>query len=212
MVRPTFQTTSIRSTTPNLGSGHGTTKKKIVRFTNSTRDTPRTLPKNSGEQITNQYTGPTTRSRDNTLPPPINRFTAMVNAPQDEVTQIARQPPMDLTSLWEAITHYPTTQPSQRNLGRYSPKTNFRSLNNKGETCANHPSVKLCSTFRTNNNKEPPYPSHRSTQWTYPTSSTLNTMRNPPQPRDKNILPYYSKRDSPCEHNLPTRCTSSYQF
>ena len=103
----------------------------------------------------------------------------MVNAPQDEVTQIARQPPMDLTSLWEAITHYPTTQPSQRNLGRYSPKTNFRSLNNKGETCANHPSVKLCSTFRTNNNKEPPYPSHRSTQWTYPTSTTLNTMRNP---------------------------------
>jgi hypothetical protein len=100
MVRPTFQTTSCRSTTPNLGSGHGTTKKKTVRFTNSTRDTPRTLPKNSGEQITNQYTGPTTRSRDNTLPPPINRFTAMVNAPQDEVTQIARQPPMDLTSLW----------------------------------------------------------------------------------------------------------------
>ena len=49
---------------------------------------------------TTQNTGPTTRSRDNTLPPPINRFTAMVNAQQDEVTQIARQPPMDLTSLW----------------------------------------------------------------------------------------------------------------
>ena len=88
-------------------------------------------------------------------------------------------PPWTQRYYGEAITHYPTTQPSQRNLGRYSPKTNFRSLNNKGETCANHPSVKLCSTFRTNNNKEPPYPSHRSTQWTYPTSTTLNTMRNP---------------------------------
>ena len=47
-----------------------------------------------------QPSGPTTRSRDNTLPPPINRFTAIVNTQQDEVTQIARQPPMDLTSLW----------------------------------------------------------------------------------------------------------------
>ena len=45
-----------------------------------------------------QQTGPTTRSRDNTLPPAINRFTATVN--RDEAARVARQPPMDLTLLW----------------------------------------------------------------------------------------------------------------
>ena len=49
-----------------------------------------------------QPTGPTTRSRDNTLPPPTNKFTAIVNTQHDEVTHIAKQPPMDLTSLWES--------------------------------------------------------------------------------------------------------------
>ena len=42
-----------------------------------------------------QQTGPTTRSRDNTLPPAINRFTATVNP--DEANKIARQPPVEST-------------------------------------------------------------------------------------------------------------------
>ena len=32
--------------------------------------------------------------------PPINRFAAIANTQQDKVTGIARQPPMDLPSLW----------------------------------------------------------------------------------------------------------------
>ena len=47
------------------------------------------------ETQTTPQTGPTTRSRDNTLPPAINRFTATVN--RDETEKIARQPPVEST-------------------------------------------------------------------------------------------------------------------
>ena len=67
---------------------------------NSDSDKDTLISNEEDEEPPSEDTGPTTRSRDNTLPPPINRFTAMVNAHQDEFTQIARQPPMDATLLW----------------------------------------------------------------------------------------------------------------
>ena len=63
---------------------------KDTHISNEEDEEPENQPK--------QQTGPTTRSRDNTLPPAINRFTATVN--RDEAAQVARQPPMDLTLLW----------------------------------------------------------------------------------------------------------------
>ena len=76
---------------------------QILRPENSDSDKDTSISNEEDEEAETQPTqptGPTTRSRDNTLPPPINRFTAIVNTQQDEVTQIARQPPMKLTSLW----------------------------------------------------------------------------------------------------------------
>jgi hypothetical protein len=67
---------------------------------NSDSDKDTRISNEEDEESEAQPTGPTTRSRDNTLPPPINRFAAIANTQQDEVTGIARQPPMDLPSLW----------------------------------------------------------------------------------------------------------------
>ena len=67
---------------------------------NSDSDKDTRISNEEDEESEKQPTGPTTRSRDNTLPPPINRFAAIANTQQDEVTEIARQPPMDLPSLW----------------------------------------------------------------------------------------------------------------
>ena len=58
---------------------------KDTRISNEEDEEPETQPI--------QPTGPTTRSRDNKLPPAINRFTTTVNMQQDEVTKIARQTP-----------------------------------------------------------------------------------------------------------------------
>ena len=54
----------------------------------------------SNEEDETPTTGPTTRSRDNTLPPPINRFSATTSPRQDEDTHVARQPPTDVFSSW----------------------------------------------------------------------------------------------------------------
>ena len=67
---------------------------------NSDSDKDTRISNEEDEESEAQPTGPTTRSRDNTLPPPINSFAAIANTQQDEVTGIARQPPMDLPSLW----------------------------------------------------------------------------------------------------------------
>ena len=88
---------------------------KDTRISNEEDEEPETQP--------TQPTGPTTRSRDNTLPPPINRFTAIVNTQQDEVTQIARQPPMDLTSLWGSDNTQSNNATFATEFRHYSPKT-----------------------------------------------------------------------------------------
>ena len=69
---------------------------------NSDSDKDSRISNEEDEESEAQPTGSTTRSRDKTLPPapPINRFTSIANTQQDEVTGIARQPPMDLPSLW----------------------------------------------------------------------------------------------------------------
>ena len=67
---------------------------------NSDSDKDTHISNKEDEEPETQLTGTTTRSRDNTLPPAINRFTATVNTQQDGVTHFARQPPVDLTSLW----------------------------------------------------------------------------------------------------------------
>ena len=60
---------------------------KDTHISNEEDEEPETQP--------TQQTGPTTRSRDNTLPPAINRFTATVN--RDEAKKVARQPPVEST-------------------------------------------------------------------------------------------------------------------
>ena len=67
---------------------------------NSDSDKDTHISNEDDEEVETQPKGPTTCSRDNTLPPPINRFTALANPRQDEVTETARQPPTDLPSLW----------------------------------------------------------------------------------------------------------------
>jgi hypothetical protein len=57
---------------------------------NSDSDKDTRISNEEDEESEAQPTGPTTRSRDNTLPPPINRFAAIANTQQDEVTEIAR--------------------------------------------------------------------------------------------------------------------------
>jgi len=81
------------------------------------------------EESEAQPTGPTTRSRDNTLPPPINRFAAIANTQQDEVTGIARQPPMDLPSLWGSNN-------TQSNNATFA--TEFRTLFGQNDTDSAH--------------------------------------------------------------------------
>ena len=62
---------------------------KDTHISNEEDEEPETQP--------TQQTGPTTRSRDNTLPPAINRFTATVN--RDEAKKVARQPPVESTFI-----------------------------------------------------------------------------------------------------------------
>ena len=61
-------------------------------------DTTPTGRKAHNRNNTNQE-GHRTRSRDNTLPPPIDRFTASTETQQKEATENARQHPIDLPSL-----------------------------------------------------------------------------------------------------------------
>ena len=54
----------------------------------------------SNEEDETPNTGPTTRSRDNTLPPPIDRFSATTSPRQNEDTHVARQNPTDVLPSW----------------------------------------------------------------------------------------------------------------
>ena len=54
----------------------------------------------SNEEDETPNTGPTTRSRDNTLPPPIDRFSATTSPRQNEDIHIARQNPTDVLPSW----------------------------------------------------------------------------------------------------------------
>ena len=54
----------------------------------------------SNEEDETPNTGPTTRSRDNTLPPPIDRFSATTSPRQNEDVHVARQNPTDVLPSW----------------------------------------------------------------------------------------------------------------
>jgi hypothetical protein len=66
----------------------------------SDKDTKISNEEDEDEEPETQTQGPTTRSRDRTLPPPINRYTALTSTQQNNASHIARQPPIDLPSLW----------------------------------------------------------------------------------------------------------------
>ena len=67
---------------------------------NSDSDKDTHISNEKDEDTEAQPMGPKTRSRDSTLPPPIDRFAALADTQQDKVTETARQPPTDLPSLW----------------------------------------------------------------------------------------------------------------
>ena len=92
---------------------------------NSDSDEDTHISNEEDKETEAQPTGPTTRSRDSTLPPPIDRFAALANTQQDKVTEIARQPPMDLPSLWESSN-------TQSNNATFA--TEFRALFGQNHT------------------------------------------------------------------------------